>query len=216
MYPSSDKETRTERKKHKWKGSKGRQLETYDRHRMCAELQKYSHPLTSSSNHLYNTITGQVAVTDINKHQADELSTTVQKYAIASHPGGIRNAISSKGKTTKSKKHKQRRRTTSSCLTSTPFSLHILSLVRSVIFQSPSPSSLINDGCLHKSDKSILTQKLESIIYSPFYPDILIIYGNQFLNHVVWPVSCTVVGIAATIMVSLGMLPHKLILILSV
>ena len=159
MYPSSDKETRTERKKHKGKGSKGRQLETYDRHRMCAELQKYSHPLTSSSNHLYNTITGQVAVTDINKHQADELSTTVQKYVIASsHPGGIRNAISSKGKTMTSKKHKQRRRTTSPCLTSTPFSLNSLSLVRSVIFQSPSPSSLVNDGCLRKSDKSILTQ----------------------------------------------------------
>ena len=73
---------------------------------------------------MYNNITGQVAVTDINKHQADELSTTVQKYFIASHPGGIRNAISSKGKTMKSKKHKQRRRTTSPCLTSTPFSLN--------------------------------------------------------------------------------------------
>ena len=65
MYPSSAKEIRTERKKHKGKGSKGRQLEASDRHRMCTEQQKYSHPLTSSSDHLYNTITGQVSVTDI-------------------------------------------------------------------------------------------------------------------------------------------------------
>ena len=79
MYPSSDKETRTERKKNKGKGSKGMQLEASDRHRMCTELQKYSHPVTSSSDHLYNTITGQVTVTDINKHQADALGTTVQK-----------------------------------------------------------------------------------------------------------------------------------------
>ncbi len=55
---------------------------------------------------MYNTITGQVAVADINKPQADELGTTVQKDFIASHPGGIRNIISSKGKTIKSKKHK--------------------------------------------------------------------------------------------------------------
>ena len=95
--------------KHKGKGSKGRQLEVSDGHTMCTELQKYSHPLTSSSNHPYNTITGQVAVADINKHQADELGTTVQNDFIASHPGRTCNTISSKGKTTKSKKRKQRR-----------------------------------------------------------------------------------------------------------
>ena len=62
------------------------------------------------------------------------------------------------------------------------FSLDSLSLVRSVIFQSSTPASLINDGCLRKFDKSILTQKLGSIISSSFDPDILIIYGNQFLK----------------------------------
>ncbi len=71
------------------------------------------------------------------------------------------------------------------------------------------PASLIKDGCLRKSDKSILIDKLGSIISSPFDPDILIIDGNQFLDHVVWPVSGTVAGIAAIIMVCLGMLPHK-------
>ena len=55
---------------------------------------------------MYNTITDQVAVTDINKHQAGELGTTVKNYFISSHPRGIRNTISSKGKTIKSKKHK--------------------------------------------------------------------------------------------------------------
>ena len=42
-----------------------------DRCIMRTELQKYSHPLTSSSNHLYNTIIGQIAAADINKNQAD-------------------------------------------------------------------------------------------------------------------------------------------------
>ena len=89
MYPYSDKETRAERKKHEGKGSMGRQLNVSDRHRMCTKLQKYSHPLTLSSNHLYKIITGQVAVADINKHQADELSITLQNDFIVSHPGGI-------------------------------------------------------------------------------------------------------------------------------
>ena len=55
---------------------------------------------------------------------------------------------------------------------------------------------------------SLISQidKLGSIISSPFDPDILVIDGNQFLDHVVWPVSGTVAGIAANI---IGMLPHK-------
>ena len=85
-------------------------------------------------------------------------------------------------------------------MTSTPFSLDSLSLVTSAIFQSPGPSPvlLINDGCLHKSDKSIIIQKLGSIISSLFDRDILIIDWNQFLDRMVSPVSCTVAGIAAT------------------
>ena len=55
----------------------------------------------------------------------------------------------------------------------------------------------------------MLIQKLGSIIFSPFHPDTLIIDRNQFLDHVVWPVSGTVAGIEATITVCLGMLPHK-------
>ncbi len=69
----------------------------------------------------------------------------------------------------KSKKHKEWRWTTSPCLTSTPFSLDSLSLVRSLIFQSPTPASLINDGCLRKSDKSILIQDKSSLHHLPRY-----------------------------------------------
>ena len=59
-----------------------------------------------------------------------------------------------------------------------------------------------------KSDKSMLIQKLGSIISSQFDTDTLTIDGNQFLDHVVWPVSGTVAGIEATIMICLGMLPQ--------
>ena len=108
MYPSSDKETRTERKNKKGKGRR----EGSWKHMIaigCAPncrstlIHSHHHPM------MYNTITNQLAVTDINNHQADELCTTVQKDFIASHPGGIRNTISSKGKTMKSKNQKQRR-----------------------------------------------------------------------------------------------------------
>ena len=44
---------------------------------------------------LHNTITGQVEAAYINKHQADELETTVKNDFIASHPGGIHNTVSS-------------------------------------------------------------------------------------------------------------------------
>ena len=47
------------------------------------------------------------------------------------------------------------------------------------------------------------------INHQTFEPEILIIDGNQFPDHVVWPVPRTVAGIEATIMVRLGMLPHK-------
>ena len=65
-----------------------------------------------------------------------------------------------------------------------------------------------------KCDKSMLTQKLGSIISSQFDPDILIIDRNQFLDHMVSQVSGTVAGIEATITVYLGMLPHKAFVII--
>ena len=68
-------------------------------------IHSHRHPITCITPLLVRLI----GVADINKHQADELGTTVQHDFIASHPGGIRNTISSKGKTTKSKKRKQRR-----------------------------------------------------------------------------------------------------------
>ena len=107
MYPSSDKETRTERKNKK---GKGRREDSWKHLIAIGCVPNCRSTLIHSHHHpmMYNTITDQVAVTDINKHQADELGTTVQDF-IASHPGGIRNTISSKGRTTKSKKHKQRR-----------------------------------------------------------------------------------------------------------
>ena len=104
-------------------------------------------------------------------------------------------------------------------MTSTPFSVDCLSLVRSVICQSPTlfnyelapvPPSLINDyDCLRKSDKSILVWKLGSTIASPSDPEILLIDGNQLLYHVVWPVPGPVENIAASIKARLGTLSYK-------
>ena len=156
-------------------------LAASDRDSMCTELQNNCHPLPPSSNHLYNTMTGQVAAADINKHQADELGTTVQNDFIVSHPGGIRKSISFKGKTMQS------------MVNDLPvydvdafFARElIVCQKRDNLFQSPSPAPLINDGCLSKSNKSIVTHKLGSIIFLPFDTHILIIDGNQFHDQVV-------------------------------
>ena len=79
---------------------------------------------------------------------------------------------------------------------------------------APVPPSLINDyGCLRKSDKSILVRKLGSTIASPSDPDILLIYGNRQLYHVVWPVPGTVENIAASIKARLGTLSYKVYVI---
>ena len=78
MYPSSDTETRTERKNTK---GKGRREGSWKHMIAIGRVPNCRSTLTHSHHHpmMYNTITGQVAVTDINKHQADELGTTIQK-----------------------------------------------------------------------------------------------------------------------------------------
>ena len=54
MYPYNGTETHeSKRKSRKEEGTKRRQLEAADRQSMRTELQKYYHPLTSPSDHLY-------------------------------------------------------------------------------------------------------------------------------------------------------------------
>ena len=80
---------------------------------------------------------------------------------------------------------------------------------------APVPPSLIHDyGCLRKSDKSIIVRKLGSTIASPSDPDILLIYGNRRLYHVVWPVPGTVENIAASIKARLGTLSYKVVYVI--
>ena len=105
MYPSNDTEThKSNRKKYKEEGTKRRQLDGADRQSMRTELEKYSHPLTSPSDHLYNIITGQVATADVNTHQTVELGSAMRDDFIASYPGGFHHAISSNVKTVQSMK----------------------------------------------------------------------------------------------------------------
>ena len=73
---------------------------------------------------------------------------------------------------------------------------------------SLSPASLINDDCPRSQMSQFLYRNWDQSSLNHF-THILIIDGNQFLDHVVWPVPGTVAGIAATIMVHLGVLPHK-------
>ena len=223
MYPSNGTETHeANRKSHKEEGTKRRQLEAVDRQSTRTELQKYSHPLTSSSDHLYLHHYWSGAAADVNTHQTVELGTAMRDDLIASYPGGFHNTISSKAKTMQSMKWK-------ATVNSKPVydldaffgRLLIVGQKRDIsiadLFNyelAPIPPSLINDnGCLRKSDKSILVRKLGSTIASPSDPDILLIYGNRRLYHVVWPVPGTVENIVASIKVRLGTLSYKVYVI---
>ena len=224
MYPSNDTETHeANSKNHKEEGTKRRQqLEAADRRSMRTELQKYSHPLTSSSDHLYNTITGQVATADVNTHQTVEVGPAMRDDLIASYQGGYHHTISSKVKTMQSMKR------TATVNNKPVYDLDALFGRLLIVGQkrdistadlfnyelAPVPPSLTNDyGCLRKSDKSILIRKLGSTIASPSDPDILLIDGNQLLYLVVWPLYGTVENIASSIKARLGTLSYKVYVI---
>ena len=105
MYPSNCTETHeANRKSHKGEGTKIRQLEAAGRQSMRTELQKYSHPLTSPSDHLYLHNYWSGATADVNTHQTVELGTAMRDDLIASYPGGFHHTISSKVKTMQSMK----------------------------------------------------------------------------------------------------------------
>ena len=166
MYATNGTETHeANRKSHKEEGTKRRQLEAADRQRMRTELQKYYHPLTSPSDHLYNISTGQVATADVNTHQTVELGTAMRDDFIASYPGRFHHTISSKVKTTQSM---ERKATVNSkpvydldaffgrlLIVDQKRDISIADLFNYELAPVPVPPSLINDyGCLRKSDES--------------------------------------------------------------
>ena len=141
MYPYNGTETHeANRKSHKEEGTKRRQLEAADRHSMRTELQKCSHPLTSPSDYLYLHQYWSGARADVNTHQTVELGTLMRDDLIASYPGSFHHTISSKVNTMQSMKWK-------ATVNSKPvydldaFFGRLLTLVRSVIFQSPTCST---------------------------------------------------------------------------
>ena len=136
MYPSNGTETHeANRKSHKEEGTKRRQLEAADRQSMRTELQKYSHPLTSPSDHLYLHHYWSGATADVDTHQTVELGTAMRDDLIACYPGGFHHTKQNRAWSGK------RQWTASRCMTSTPFSVDCLSLVTSVILQSPTCST---------------------------------------------------------------------------
>ena len=75
---------------------------------------------------------------------------------------------------------------------------------------SPVPPALIDEyGCLRKSDKSVLVKSLGVVRIAPCAPDIVFVDGGQLIYHVVWPVSRTMVELAASFSTRLGDYPPE-------
>ena len=180
MYPSNGTETHeASRKSHKEEGEKRRQLEAADRQSMRIELQKYSHPLTSPSDHLYLHNYWSGATADVNTQHTVELGKAMRDDLLVSYPGGFHHTISSKVKTMQSMKR-------TATVNNKPVydldaffgPLLIVGQKRDIsitdLFNyelAPVPPSLINDyGCHRKSDKYILVRKLGLTIASPSDP----------------------------------------------
>ena len=62
-------------------------------------MEKYSHPLEDNRPHLYNSVSGQVAVADINVADSIVIGDKMEREYIASLPNGFFNPISSPIKT---------------------------------------------------------------------------------------------------------------------
>ena len=76
-----------------------RALDAHDRDLIAVEVEKYSHPLEDNRPHLYNPVSGQVAVADINVADSIVIGDKMEREYIASLPNGFFNPFSSPIKT---------------------------------------------------------------------------------------------------------------------
>ena len=60
-----------------------------DRDLIAVEVEKYSHPLEDNRPHLYNPVSGQVAVADINVADSIVIGDKMEREYIASLPNGF-------------------------------------------------------------------------------------------------------------------------------
>ena len=64
---------------------------------------------------------------------------------------------------------------------------------------SPVPPALIDEySCLRKGDKAVLVKSLSVSVTTPCAPHVVLVDAGQLLYHVVWPVSGTTGGLAAS------------------
>ena len=96
---SADEATDSAQKQHKEELMPRRALDAHDRDLIAVEVEKYSHPLEDNRPHLYNPVSGQVAVADINVADSIVIGDKMEREYIASLPNGFFNPISSPIKT---------------------------------------------------------------------------------------------------------------------
>ena len=76
-----------------------RVLDTYDRGVIDAEVEKYHHPLENHHPHLYNPVTGQIALTNVNVAESIVIGENMESEYIACLPDELYNPNSTHIKT---------------------------------------------------------------------------------------------------------------------
>jgi len=82
-------------KQHKEEQKHRRLVDAEDRGIIAVEVEKYSHPLDGSKIHLYNPVTGQVALADMNVMDSFFIGEKTECAYIATLPKGFHSPISS-------------------------------------------------------------------------------------------------------------------------
>ena len=182
---------------HKEEAKSRKELDSQDRSKLLEQLSKYSHPLLTDSDKLFNVVNGQCASEDINVYDALYIGKKQMEEFVNKLPDGFHHVIEKRVKTMQQMKK-------SVVVQGKPIynlESHFINLIligqqRNITLQqmferelSAVPLSIIDEfGNLRKGNKCILVKKLGIVEETPTEPSIIIIDGSQLLYHISWPI----------------------------
>ena len=161
-----------------------------DRNHVYKELLKHSHPLKTTMSSFCNTINGKVSNASVNVQEALKLGESMLLDFRASLPDDFHVPLKRKVKIMESIKYGVAISDKTLCNMASLFCLLItVGQHRQTLLDyelCTVPASIIGEyGCLSTVTKSTLVFKLKVDRLQPDSPDIVIVYGQQLLYHIV-------------------------------
>ena len=184
-------------KLHKEEMKYRRTLDSKDQVLVCAEVDKYPHPLEDNQPHLYNPVTGQIASTDVNVAGSIVIWEKMEGDFIKSLPDGFYKAISSPIKTMCMLKGQSKNTRSKPVIDLETIFLQLLLIGQQRKIElgplfayelcAVPPALIDGQGCLRKGNKSGLVKRLGVVVTSPKSADTIIVDVSQLFYHIIWP-----------------------------